>query len=117
MISYQLYKVLHISFIFFILTFIASMLLGNFTAKWPKILAGVSGLLILVTGMGLIARLGFKHDEPFPLWIWGKFIFWLLLTIGGPVFAKRLVGKSRVIAFFGLMAVAIAAATFAVYKF
>ena len=117
MISYELYKVLHISFVFLTLSFIAAMLLGNLSAKWSKISMGISGLLILVTGMGLIARLGFKHGEMFPFWIWGKMVIWLLLTAGGAIFAKRLVGKSRTIAFFGLIAIAILAVTFAIYKF
>ena len=117
MVSYELYKVLHISFVFFTLTLSASMLLGNLDAKWPKIIGGISSFLILVTGMGLIARLGFKHNESFPVWLLVKMGLWLFLSIAGPVFAKRLVGRSRLVGFGVILTVAIAAVVFAIFKF
>ena len=82
MISYETYKMLHL---FFILTFFASL---GFVAssselvqnKSGKIVVGVFSFLIFVAGMGLIARLGFKHSEPFPLWIRLKILNWVMIN-------------------------------------
>lgn len=83
MISYETYKYLHLVFI---LTFFSSL---GFAAssfdfilgKKGKFLLGLVSFLIMVAGMGLIARLGFKHTEPFPLWIYLKFGAWLLINL------------------------------------
>jgi hypothetical protein len=48
---------------------------------WKKPLAimhGVALLIIFVGGFGLMARMGISHTAP-PLWIWAKFVIWLLL--------------------------------------
>ena len=83
MISYETYKSLHI---FFILCFFSSMgfiscsskLIQRKLGKW---MVGIASLLIFVAGMGLIARLGFKHNEAFPLWIKLKMGNWLAINI------------------------------------
>ena len=83
MISYETYKSLHI---FFILTFFSSIgfvsynspLMGKKLGKW---LIGLVSFLIMVAGMGLIARLGFKHGQPFPLWIKLKIANWVGINI------------------------------------
>jgi uncharacterized membrane protein SirB2 len=82
MISYDVYKLLHLCFI---LTFFSSLgfIASNhemIVKKGFKILVGVISFLIFVAGMGLIARLGFKHGEGFPLWINLK-IIWLRVKI------------------------------------
>jgi len=93
------------------------MLLGNLNSKWPKIIGGISSLFILVTGMGLIARLGFKHNEAFPTWLWAKMALWLILSAAGPIFSKRLTGNSRVVGFLIILLIAVTAVVFAIYKF
>ena len=80
--SYEIYKTLHL---FFIISFFSSL---GFVAssselvknKAGKIILGLVSFLIFVAGMGLVARLGFKHDEPFPLWVKLKMINWLLIN-------------------------------------
>ncbi len=54
-----------------------------------SIIGGVASLLIFVTGMGLMARLGIRHTEAWPLWIKVKMGAWLVLTVGAPVVGKR----------------------------
>lgn len=83
MISYETYKLLHL---FFIVSFFSS--LGAIVTessilkkKWPKVLLGVVSFLIFVAGMGLIARLGFKHENPFPLWIKLKMANWFVINL------------------------------------
>lgn len=83
MISYETYKALHV---FFILCFFSSMGFISYNSKiiqkrLGKWMIGVVSFLILVAGMGLIARLNFKHDEAFPLWIKLKIANWVVINI------------------------------------
>lgn len=41
---------------------------------------GIGSLLILVGGFGMLARIGFKHGTPFPPWLLGKIVIWLVLS-------------------------------------
>lgn len=83
MISYETYKMLHL---FCIIIFFGSL---GFVAsdsemiqsKTSKFIVGFVSFLIMVAGMGLIARLGYKHGEPFPLWIKLKIVNWLVINI------------------------------------
>ena len=83
MISYETYKLLHLIFITTFLTLIGSAAhTGGFIQKKSgKILMGVISFLIFVAGMGLIARLGFKHSEPFPVWIKLKMLNWFVINL------------------------------------
>lgn len=112
---YEVYKLIHFSSIFLSLTTLALALVGNLKDRWIKVMSGMSGLLILVSGMGLLARVGVSHGEAFPLWVKGKFLFWMILAIGGPITIRRLKSK-RTPAFFMFIGVAISAAYFAVNK-
>ena len=49
--------------------------------KTFKIITGLLSFFIFVGGMGLIARLGFKHGEAFPAWIMIKIGMWLVFNI------------------------------------
>ncbi len=79
MIPYEFYKVLHICMLF-ILTSTLGFIFQEHSKK-KKILIGIISFMVFVAGMGLIARLGFKHSEPFPLWIKAKILCWVLLNI------------------------------------
>jgi len=114
--SYEVYKVIHFLFIFLAISGFSAALIGNYQKKWIKIVGGISSLMILVSGMGLLARIGIGHGDGFPVWVWGKVTFWLLLSILGPVFSKKLT-NNRVIGFFVLLLIAFSAAIFAVFKF
>lgn len=84
MFSFQLYKMLHL--IFVLLGFIAfSLSLHGNNSKLYKILAGVSSLMILVTGMGFLARLGIGFQP----YIIVKILIWAIIAIGTPVIIKR----------------------------
>ncbi len=116
MISYETYKLIHVASIFLTLWAGGISLVGKVNAKWLKILGGVASLFIFVSGMGLMARLGVSHGEGWPLWIKAKVGFWLALAILGPIFDKRL-QNNRPIASLFLLAIAILAASFAIFKF
>jgi uncharacterized membrane protein SirB2 len=112
---YEIYKLIHFASIFLSLVTLALALIGNLKDRWIKIMSGVSGVLIFVSGMGLLARLGVSHGEGFPFWVKGKIFFWAILAIGGPIAVKRLKLK-RTPAFFVFIGVVISAAYFAIYK-
>ena len=107
MISYESYKFLHLFFIFILLSslgFISGS--TEFIQKsTSKIILGVISFLILVAGMGLIARLGFKHSEPFPLWIKLKMINWVILNVAVILLFKitKNIHKAALLAFIVLI--------------
>lgn len=83
MISYETYKLLHL---IFIMTFFASLGLVASSSTLikgilGKVLVGLVSFLILVVGMGLVARLGFKHGQAFPLWISLKIGLWFFINV------------------------------------
>ena len=115
MFSHEFYEVLHLVSIFlFIGTLGVSFALAS-SPKWAKILSGISTLLIFVAGMGLIARLGIGHGDPWPKWIIVKITLWMALAIGAPVLSKRLKGPARIKALGFFMVVFIFLAYLGVY--
>lgn len=116
MINYETYKIIHIASIFLTVWCGGITLIGNVKAKWIKILAGIATLLIFVTGMGLMARIGVGHGNPWPVWIKVKIALWLAISILGPVFDKRL-QNNRTQASLFMLFLAIVTASFAIFKF
>lgn len=89
MISYEFYKILHIfSLIGIIMSLTANSLLPV-PKKWSKIIGMISSLLLFVAGMGLLARTGVSHGEPWPVWVKVKVLIWFVLALGGPFLMKR----------------------------
>lgn len=112
---YTTYKILHILCLLLTASFLSVSFLCNYKEKWVKILSGIFSFLILVSGFGLLARLGFSHGEvDWPLWVKIKLGIWLVIAVGAPILSKRLT-KYRIpvfFAFIGLFTVAIALAVF-----
>jgi uncharacterized membrane protein SirB2 len=88
-ISYEIYKFIHLLSLFFLFTGLSVAFFSANQIKFFKIMNGVSSLLVMVSGMGLMARLGIKHGEPWPQWIFIKFGVWFILAVGGAIVAKR----------------------------
>lgn len=81
MIGYEVYKVFHIVMVLFLISTLGFIVEGKVENKLKKILIGLVSFFIFVGGMGLIARLGFRHGEPFPLWINLKITLWVFVNI------------------------------------
>lgn len=75
MISYEIYKILHILSI--LLVFISLTAYAFSHRKVFGLFHGVGLVLILVSGFGLLARLGLVKG--FPQWIWVKLGVWVLI--------------------------------------
>lgn len=83
MFSYQAYKTMHILFIvcFFSTMGFASSGSKLMQKKLGKFMVFLASFLILVAGMGLLARLGYTSANPFPLWVKLKIGNWVVITL------------------------------------
>ena len=113
--SYEVYKVVHLVAI---LLMVAGLAIGYYSTqpKHIKIISGISSLMVLVGGMGLLARLGVDHGEGFPGWVVLKIVIWLIMAITGPVFARRLSSSLKPKVFWGYISLLVIAIFVAVNK-
>ena len=102
-LSLAAYKVAHIFSVLLLFTALGGMVyrsVAGDTSEAGRKLAGMSHglalILILVTGLGALAQLGFGEGGGFPGWLAGKMILWLVfagiivLIRKKPVWAKLL---------------------------
>jgi len=84
--SLAAYKVLHLIGAFLIFASLGALALRHKDggdregrSKLDSISHGIALLILIVSGFGMLARLGVTHDWLFPGWVWGKLVIWLLL--------------------------------------
>lgn len=116
MISYEIYKVLHIYAIVVMVLSLGINLMVSEKIKFFSILSGVFTFLALVGGFGLMARIGIKHGQMFPTWIIVKLIAWLLIGVGGPIAIKRLGQSKKMLMLKVMLMLALVSIVMAVYK-
>ncbi len=109
--SYEVYKLIHLGAIFLFLSSAAVLLLARPQGLAWKIISGVSSLVILVAGFGLVARLG----GGMPAWVQAKIVLWLMLTGLGHMVAKRFPSQAFR-AYWAILLLAVVAAALAIYK-
>ena len=109
--SYENYKLVHLmSLIILTGCFGITFFSENRVAK---ITGMIFSFILLVGGMGLLARL--YPGEPWPMWAKAKLGIWGLISIGGPILAKRMPSKRR-ITFIGVVLLLLIAVYMAVIK-
>lgn len=115
--SYSLYKVLHVAAVLFVFTALGGLLVDALrgggdkaSRKLPGLTHGIALLAVLITGFGLIARLGLG----FPLWIWLKIVVWL--AIGASIAAIRRLPQHARTLWLALPLLGAVAAYLAIYK-
>jgi len=100
--SYPVYKVIHLTGVFFILLSFGGIYLKASEGTKVKWLMGVNGLglfLSLLGGFGLIARLGLGSS--WPVWIFLKLGIWVLFAIL-PSIAMRTKADPKAMTFLSL---------------
>jgi hypothetical protein len=119
--SAQFYNLLHLFGIFLLLTALAGVSIyaanggsrqTSQTRRLSAILHGVGALLILVSGFGMLAKLG--GTSGLPGWVVAKLVIWLLL--GGLIMLPyHKPGSGRIVAL-AVPLLALIAAWLALYK-
>lgn len=86
-ISYDVYKVLHLLGVAMVIVGIAGNGVGvavggpersHSVHRQLRALHGVGWLIVITAGFGLLARLGVDHREIYPGWVWLKLMIWLV---------------------------------------
>ena len=93
--SYETYKLIHLFAIISLFLSIGALLVysGNNNKKLKKkimILHGLAGLILFVSGFGLIARL---KMHSFPMWVNLKLGIWIILSVLVPILVSKKVNK------------------------
>jgi len=101
MVSYLVYKNIHLIGVFMILMAVGGLLLHCITGgtqehSWRRPVAithGVGLLLVLLGGFGMLARIGIYW--PWPGWVTGKVIIWMIFGgLVGVIFRRPALARS-----------------------
>lgn len=100
--SYEFYKVVHLFFILAFFVFVgvnyAALSRGAESSKKMGMFQGVSLLVMVVAGFGLLARIGISW--PWPGWLWAKMAIWLVLGASSAIVKRRVLSAN---AYLGIM--------------
>jgi hypothetical protein len=91
MVSYSVYRVVHLLGIFLLLVVLGAAARTGVAGtdgtgpgavrsrRMGAVLHGLALFIILLGGFGLLARIGVMHGMSWPGWVWAKLGIWLLL--------------------------------------
>lgn len=109
------YQLIHLAGVIGLFTAFGAVLAGSGACekcrKGATILHGVSLLLLLAAGFGMLAKL---HQNQFHAWVIAKLVIWVLLGVA-PVLAKRKVLPNGVI-LGAVLLLGVAAAFLGIFK-
>lgn len=103
---YAAYKVFHVFALILTFSVLGALALhaanggdreSNAQRKLTGALHGIGLVLILVSGFGLLARLGVSGA--FPGWVWAKLVLWLVIGAAAVTF-KRAPGVAKILLWF-----------------
>lgn len=115
MLSYSIYKLIHLVAIFLLLTGLGGLWALKAAAdasEYPKLrkllmaIHGIALFLVLLGGFGTMARLGIS--TPWPTWIWVKLGIWIVLG-ALPAILNRGSGVAKLAMFLAPLLAAVAA--------
>lgn len=120
MISYEVYKIVHLVSIVCLFSGMAGLLAVRMAGlelqppvkKFVMITHGVGLTFLLISGFGLLARLGMIQN--LPGWVYGKLVIWFIM--GGILTLVKKKGQIGWPIFILLLAIFTTAAYFAVVK-
>lgn len=120
MISYEVYKMVHLTGLIMLFSGLTSLLtlkvvgapIEGTTKKFAFISHGVGLFLVLLGGFGLLARLGITNG--LPNWIYAKLAIWLYFGAAIALIKRR--GQLGWKLYLPLLLIFIAAAYIAIYK-
>lgn len=87
--SYAFYKIIHVVSIVLFFSLYMSATIKKENIKKEVILTGIALVFILVSGFGLIARIGIAHGAGWPLWLKFKVAIWAFVGMFGHIVLKR----------------------------
>ena len=111
--NYEFYRLIHFITLIIVTASLGVSYFGNPPKKWAKYLGMSASLLLMIAGMGLLAKT--MPGQPWPLWAKMKIGIWAIIALAGPIMAKRLT-VYRGVAFSSLLILFTIAITLAVYK-
>jgi hypothetical protein len=119
MLSYEAYKLIHLVGVILLFLSLGAYLTisSNKTPVSRKLIAfthGISVIVILVAGFGLLARLGFSAFQSWPHWVWVKLAIWLILAV--IVILIRRMPELRISLWFIIPILGVIAAYMAIFK-
>lgn len=87
--SYQIYKMIHVVSIVIFFSLFAAAAYTKDVSKKSKVLTGIFIVFVLVSGMGLVARIGISHGAGWPAWLYVKLGIWVIVGSIGHIVMKR----------------------------
>jgi uncharacterized membrane protein SirB2 len=109
--SYEIYKVIHLVSLITLVACLAVNFFSETPRKLTRIGSMVASLLLMVAGMGLLARTRIG----WPSWVIAKMVIWLILAVSAPMMAKRL-KDNKGQGFVAVLVMLVVAISLAVFK-